>query len=211
MATTVFVIDDHTLVRQGMVRLIDAEPDMEVVGEGAGSAEALGAVQRVHPQVVVVDLEMPEVRGIELIASLKTSVPNARVLVCTMHGSYAYVAEALSRGADGYVLKSSPSRFLIEGIRRLAVGEGHIDPALQTDVIKLLQSPERRLMTTDLTVDELSALRLAAEGLSNQEIAHRTAQSVETVKLRLRRSFQKLGAADRANAVALALRRHLIQ
>jgi DNA-binding NarL/FixJ family response regulator len=211
VAIKVFVVDDHVLVRHGITRLIDLEDDLEVVGEASGSAEAVDGVRRLRPDVVLADLEMPELRGAEFIRLVKAALPAVRVLVCTMHASYAYVAEALHAGADGYVLKSSPSSFLLEGIRRVASGQGHIDPALQSDVIRLLQSPGQRAAGQDLTAQEIDALRLAAEGLGNQEIAARTGQSVETVKLRLRRSFQKLGASDRANAVALALRRNLIQ
>lgn len=210
MATTVFVVDDHTLVRKGLVQVIDAEEDLQVVGEGVGSVETLDAVRRLRPNVIVVDLEMPQIRGAEFIESAKGSDPEVRALVCTMHASHGYVSEALRRGADGYVLKSSPSHLLIDAIRSVAAGKGFIDPALQTDVIRLLQDPDQRLLSSDLTAAEIEVLRLAADGLGNQEIAERTRQSVETVKLRLRRCFQKLGAADRAHAVALALRRHLI-
>jgi DNA-binding NarL/FixJ family response regulator len=210
MSITVFVVDDHALVRQGIVQLVNSESDLTVVGDGGGSPESLDAIRRLKPQVVSLDLEMPEVRGADFIGRVQSASPTSRVLVCTMHGHYAYVAEALRCGADGYVLKSSPSSLLIEGIRRVAAGKGLIDPALQTDVIKHLQSPTVPGATQDLTAREIEVLRLAAEGMSNHEIAKRTAQSVETVKLRLRRSFQKLGAADRVNAVALAMRRHLI-
>jgi two-component system response regulator DegU len=211
MSITVFVIDDHALVRQGLVQLITLEKDLTVVGDGTGSAECVEAVRRLKPQVVTVDLEMPEMRGAELITLIRHASRSTHVLVCTMHAHYAFVAEALRCGADGYVLKSSPSELLLEGIRRVASGQGLIDPALQTDIIKHLQTAAREGASEDLTPREIEALRLAADGLSNLEIAHRTGQSVETVKLRLRRSFHKLGAADRVNAVALALRRNLIR
>lgn len=210
MAITVFVVDDHTLVRRGLVQVIDAEEDLQVVGEGVGSEETLGEVRRLRPNVIVVDLEMPQIRGAEFIESAREADPQVRALVCTMHAAHGYVSEALRRGADGYVLKSSPSHLLVDAIRSVAAGKGFIDPALQTDVIRLLQDPDQRLLSSDLTAAEIEVLRLAADGLGNQEIAERTRQSVETVKLRLRRCFQKLGAADRAHAVALALRRHLI-
>ena len=208
---TVFIVDDHALVRNGLRQIVGLEEDMEVVGEGSGSGDTLDAIHRSQPNVVVVDLEMPQIRGVDLIAMVKRASANSQALVCSMHSSYGYVGEALRRGADGYVLKSSPSSLLIEGIRRVAKGEGYIDPALQTDVLRLLHDRSQTLFDEELTLQELEALRLAAEGFGNQEIAERTRQSVETVKLRLRRSFRKLGASDRANAVALALRRGLIQ
>jgi two-component system response regulator DegU len=210
MTITVFVVDDHMLVRNGIVQVINLEEDLEVVGEGEGSAETLDVVRRLAPQVVVVDLEMPRIRGADFIERIRQYVPGIRTLVCTMHASHGYVVEALRRGADGYVLKSSPSERLVEAIRSVAAGQGFIDPALQTEVIRLLQDRDQRFLASELTAAEIEVLRLAADGLSNQEIARQTRQSVETVKLRLRRSFQKLGASDRAHAVALALRRNLI-
>lgn len=210
MPISVFVVDDHPLVRDGIIQVLKLEPDIQVVGEGTGSAEALESVRQLKPQVVLVDLEMPGIRGADFIDALRQQNLGCRILVCTMHSSHGHVAEALRRGADGYLLKTSPSGLLIEGIRTVAAGRGFIDPALQTDVIRLLQDHDQRLLATDLTAHEIDVLRLAAEGLSNHEIARRTRQSIETVKLRLRRTFQKLGAVDRANAVAVAIRRNLI-
>ncbi len=184
---------------------------MTVVGEGTGSSDAVEAIRNLQPDVLVVDLEMPGIRGVDMLEMVKRGSPHTRALVCSMHASYGYVAEALRRGAEGYVLKSSPSSLLVEGIRRVAQGHGYIDPALQTEVLRLLQDRDQSLFNEELTLKELEVLQFAAEGLGNQEIAERTRQSVETVKLRLRRSFRKLGASDRANAVALALRRSLIQ
>jgi len=210
MQITVFVVDDHALVRSGLIRVIETEEDLHVVGEGSGSAETMEAIRRLQPQVVVVDLEMPRMRGADLIERLKDVVPSCRALVCTMHSTHGYLAEALRRGATGYLLKSSPGQLLVDAIRAVASGKAFIDPALQTDVIQLLRGGEERRLAADLTAQEIEVLRLAADGCTNQEIARRTHQSIETVKLRLRRVFQKLGASDRANAVALALRRNLI-
>jgi DNA-binding NarL/FixJ family response regulator len=210
MAINVFVVDDHDLVRAGIVQLLRLEEDIEVVGDGAGSAETLDRVVRLAPDVAVVDLEMPRIRGADFIQSLKARAPAVRALACTMHASRSYVAEALRRGADGYVLKSSPSEWLVAGIRSMAAGKAYIDPALQDDVVRLVQDHDSRLLSADLTSQEAEVLRLVSEGMSNQEVAERTRQSVEAVKLRLRRCFQKLGAVDRAHAVALAMRRGLI-
>ena len=210
MGIPVFVVDDHTLVRQGLVNIIGLERDLVVVGEGTGAAETLGEIREAKPTVLVADLDMPGVRGGDFIAMAKQALPSLRALACTMHASYGYVAEAFKRGADGYVLKSSPSELLIEGIRALADGRGFIDPALQKEVVRLVQEPNRRVPTMDLTAQEIRVLGLAAEGLTNQQIAARVGESGESVKLRLRRCFGKLGATDRASAVAAAVRRGLI-
>jgi DNA-binding NarL/FixJ family response regulator len=209
--TSVFVIDDHALVRSGVRQVLSLEADLEVVGEGAGTSDTIEAIRQTQPAVVLLDLEMPGIRGVDMIEGIKDVSPKSEVLVCSMHASYGYVAEAFRRGADGYVLKSSPSELLIDGIRRVSRGDGYIDPALQTEVLRLLHDREQAVFNDELTLQELEVLRFAADGLGNQEIAGRTHQSVETVKLRLRRCFRKLGAADRANAVALALRRSLIR
>jgi DNA-binding NarL/FixJ family response regulator len=211
MAVTVFVVDDHELVRNAVARVINLEEDLQVIGEGSGSAETLEAIRRQRPRVVVVDLEMPTMRGADLIGQVRDALPKVRTLVCSMHASYGYVSEALRRGADGYVLKSSPAALLLEGIRTVAAGNAFIDPALQSDVLRLVQAPIRGAGSHELSARELEALQLVAEGLSNDEIAQRTHQSLETVKLRMRGAFRKLGATDRSHAVALAMRQNLIQ
>ncbi|MFQ5665058.1 MAG: response regulator [Candidatus Binatia bacterium] len=211
MAITVFVVDDHLMVRQAIAQVINLEEDIEVTGEGSGTPETADAIRRAQPKVVIVDLEMPVIRGADFIAMVKDRASKVRTLVCSMHESYGYVAEALRRGADGYVLKSSPSTMLLEGIRTVASGKGFIDPALQSDVLRLVQSSGQGPALKELNPRELETLRLVAEGFSNQEIAQRTQQSLETVKLRIRRTFLKLGATDRTHAVALALRQKLIQ
>lgn len=207
----VFIVDDHALVRSGLRQIVELEQDLSVVGEGSGAAATIDTLRVASADVAVVDLEMPGIRGVDIIAAIKRDSPQTHALVCSMHASYGYVAEALRRGAEGYVLKSSPSGLLIEGIRRVAQGLGYIDPALQNEVLRLLQDPEQALFNDELTRQELEVLTLAADGLGNIEIGERTHQSVETVKLLLRRSFRKLGANDRASAVALALRRSLIR
>ncbi len=210
MLTRVFIVDDHALVRSGMRQIVDMEEDLQVIGEGDGTAETLREILAQPPDVLLVDLEMPGIRGVDMIEAVRRG-SRSHIIVCSMHASYGWVAEALQRGAEGYVLKSSPSALLIEGIRRVAHGNGYIDPALQSEVLRLLHDRDQNLVREELTLPELEVLQLAAEGLGNHDIATRTHQSVETVKLRLRRSFRKLGASDRANAVAVALRRSLIQ
>jgi two-component system response regulator DegU len=210
MPTSVFVVDDHELVRTGIIRLLEMEKDIRLLGEGPGSAEVLDAIVRLGPDVAVVDLEMPQIRGADFIRSIKNRAPRIRVVACTMHASRGYVAEALRSGADGYVLKSSPSDWLVACIRSVSGGKAYVDPALQDDIVRLVQDGETQILQTDLTAQETEVLRLVAEGCTNQEIAQQTHQSIESVKLRLRRCFHKLGAGDRAQAVAVAVRRNLI-
>jgi DNA-binding NarL/FixJ family response regulator len=210
MAITVFVVDDHELVRKGIVQLLRLEKDLRVVGEGSGTLETFETVIRQEPNVAVVDLEMPQIRGADFIQSLKRRAAEIKVLACTMHSSRGYLSEALRAGAEGYVLKSSPSDWLVAGIRSVSTGKAYVDPSLQDEMVRLVQDRDSQAMQFDLTAQELEVLRLVADGLTNQEIAAQMHHSLESVKLRLRRSFQKLGANDRAHAVAVAVRRSLI-
>jgi DNA-binding NarL/FixJ family response regulator len=207
---TVFVVDDHILVREGLTNVINLAPDLQVVADGNGDAETLRVLTRSTARVLVIDLEMPSIRGPTFIAMAKEAMPELGVVACTMHGSYGYLSEALGHGATGYVLKSSSSDLLIEAIRAAAAGRGFIDPALQGEVVRLVQGKIANSAAPNLTSMELRVLRFAADGLTNPEIGVRVGQSVESVKLRLRRAFRKLGAKDRASAVASAIRRGLI-
>lgn len=209
-AITVFVVDDHHLVREGIADVIGQQPDIVATGSGAGNAETLRAVTAARPRVLVVDLEMPAIRGPSFIAMARDALPELRVVVCTMHASSGYVSDALGHGANGYVLKSSSVDALIGAIRAVAAGQAYIDPALQDHVVRLVQTHLTGKGEQNLTAVELQVLRFAADGLTNPEIAARIGQSVETVKLRLRWTFRKLGARDRASAVAGAIRRGLI-
>jgi len=209
-AITVYVVDDHALVREGLINIVNLEPDLQVIGSGTGSAETVAELKRLRPRVLVTDLEMPAIRGADLIALAREALPALRVIACSMHASYGYISEALQRGPEGYVLKTSPGDLLVQAIRSVAAGQGFIDPVLQADVVRLVQSPRRSGPEAELTAQELQVIRLAAEGLTNQKIAARVGHSVESVKLRLRSSFRKLGAKDRASAVAAAIRRGLI-
>jgi DNA-binding NarL/FixJ family response regulator len=210
MSIAVFVVDDHELVRKGIVQLLRLEKDLDVLGEGSGTLETLETIVRRPPDVAVVDLEMPQIRGADFIQSLKRRNAGIKVLACTMHASRGYLSEALRAGAEGYVLKSSPADWLVAGIRSVVAGRAYVDPSLQDEMVRLVQDRDTRAVERDLTAQELEVLRLVADGLTNHEIAQQTHQSLESVKLRLRRSFHKLGANDRAQAVAVAVRRSLI-
>ena len=207
---TVFVVDDHSLVREGLIKVINLAPDLRVVADGNGDAKTLQTLARTNPRVLVVDLEMPSIRGPSFIAMAKEALPELGIVACTMHGSYGYISEALGSGASGYVLKSSSSDLLLEAIRAAAAGRGFIDPALQGEVVRLVQRKAGGGADPNLTAMELRVLRDAAEGLTNPQIAARIGQSVESVKLHLRGAFRKLGAKDRASAVAQAIRRGLM-
>ena len=204
---SVFVIDDHEMVRRAMADYIGRAAGFAVTGDGAGDRATLDLVREQHPAVVVIDMEMPSISGAQFIAYLKAEPEAPRVLVCSMHDAATYVSEAFRRGADGYILKRSPLPSLLEALRRVAAGEGYIDPSLHVDVINRFRAA---MAEGALTGEELDVLRLAAQGRNNEQIAERLNASVETVKHRLRRAFRKLGASDRAHAVAIALTQKLL-
>lgn len=204
---TVFVVDDHEMVRRAMGDYIDRADGFALAGDGPGDLETLRAVRTARPAVVTIDMEMPSISGAQFIDYLKVEADGPRVLVCSMHGAAAYVTDAFRRGADGYILKRSPLPSLLEALRRVASGEGYIDPGLHVDVISRFRAA---LAAGALTGDELDTLRLASQGQNNEQIAERLGTSVETIKHRLRRVFRKLGASDRAHAVAIALTQKLL-
>jgi DNA-binding NarL/FixJ family response regulator len=204
---TVFVIDDHEMVRRAMADYISRAAGFELLGDGAGDQSTLEAVRQRRPAVVILDMEMPSISGAQFMDYLKHQPDGPKVLVCSMHESVAYVSEAFRRGADGYILKRSPLGWLLEALRRVATGDGYIDPGLHVDVISQFRAA---VAEGGLTVEELDVLRLASQGRNNEQIAERLGTSVETVKHRLRRVFRKLGAADRAHAVAIALKQRML-
>jgi DNA-binding NarL/FixJ family response regulator len=204
---TVFVIDDHEMVRHAMADYIGRAQGFELVGDGAGDQRTLETVRKRRPAVVTLDMEMPSISGAQFMEYLKHETDGPRILVCSMHESAAYVSEAFRRGADGYILKRSPLSWLLDALQRVARGEGYIDPGLHVDVISQFRAA---VAAGELSVEELDALRLAAQGHNNDQIAARLGASVETVKHRLRRAFRKLGATDRAHAVAIALKQQLL-
>jgi DNA-binding NarL/FixJ family response regulator len=204
---TVFVIDDHEMVRRAMADYIGRADGFTMLGDGTGDRATLDAVRRGRPDVVTMDMEMPSISGAQFIEYLRVEPPGPRVLVCSMHDAATYVTEAFRRGADGYILKRSPLPSLLDALRRVVAGEGYIDPGLHVDVINRFRAA---LAEGALTGEELDVVRLAAQGRNNDQIAERLGTSVETVKHRLRRAFRKLGANDRAHAVAIALTQKLL-
>jgi len=204
---SVFVVDDHEMVRRAMADYIGRADGFAMLGDGPGDQATLAAVRERRPAVVTLDMEMPSISGAQFIEYLKVEPEGPRVLVCSMHDAATYVTEAFRRGADGYILKRSPLPSLLEALRRVVDGDGYIDPGLHVDVIARFRAA---LSEGALTSEELDVLRLAAQGRNNEQIAERLGTSVETIKHRLRRAFRKLGASDRAHAVAIALTQKLL-
>jgi len=185
----VLVADDHPVLRSGVIGLIQAEADMRVVAEAGDGRAAVEAFRASHPDVVVMDLQMPQMDGVEAIVAIRAQAPQARIIVLTMHAGDVQAVRALKSGAAGFVVKSSLRRELIDAIR--LVHAKHIGDET-------------------LSERELAVLALVAEGTPNRGIAVQLAMSEETVKGHMKRILAKLSAQDRTHAVAIAIRRGML-
>ncbi|GAA0689938.1 response regulator transcription factor [Streptomyces thermocarboxydus] len=211
------VCDDQTLVRTGLVTIIDAQPDMEVAGECGDGRAAVDLAEKVRPDVVVMDVRMPVLDGIEatrLLAGSGVQDP-VKVLVVTTFNLDEYVYEALRAGASGFLLKDAPPDRLLHGIRTVASGAALLDPEVTRQLVgryasRIRPSEDGGDRQIPLTPRELEVLRLIADGLSNSEIAAALVISQETVKTFVSRILSKLHLRDRVQAVVYAYRRGLV-
>jgi DNA-binding NarL/FixJ family response regulator len=211
----VLLADDQTLVRDGFRSILEREPDIEVVGEAGDGREAVEAARRLRPGVVLMDIRMPTMDGLEATRRLSADPDPPRVLVVTTFDRDEYVYEALKAGASGFLLKDVRSGQLTEAIRTVAAGESLLSPAITRRLIEDYvrrpppgQSPSQLAL---LTGRELEVLRLVARGLSNQEIAATLVVSEHTARTHVGNILSKLGLRDRVQAVVLAYECGLVQ
>jgi two-component system, NarL family, response regulator NreC len=202
----ILLIDDHAVLRSGMRHLIEAEPDMEVVGEGDDGAAVPGLVEQLRPDIVVLDLSMPKVGGAEAVRSLKAAGAECKVLVLTVQEDRSYVRELLEAGALGYMLKRAAAEELIQAIRAIAAGSVYVDSRLASKLISSLveKGPAVLALRERLTAREEDVLRLIAEGFSIKEIAGMMEISVKTVETYKARASEKLGLRSRVDIVRVA-------
>jgi two-component system response regulator DevR len=205
----VFVVDDHPMVREGLRSLLDDE-GIEVVGEAASAAEALREVRRVVPDVLLLDVELPDRDGLSALTELKSAAPGVSVLVVTMHAERGFVRRAIEGGAAGYVLKGAGRRELLSAVRAVRAGGSVVDPALLRDLAGPGAVHARSLPGESLSPLELDVLRGIADGLTNREIAERMRWSVATAKKYVQRVLDKMGVTDRTQAAVAALRARLL-
>ncbi|MDQ3510766.1 MAG: response regulator transcription factor [Pseudomonadota bacterium] len=208
----VLIADDHTLVRESLVGLLQAEDDMQVVAQAADGVEALEKAAETLPDIIVTDLTMPGLNGIEIVRRLCKSLPDTRVLVLTMHQEGEYVLQAVRAGAAGYLVKDSASSELIAAVRSLHAGRGYFGPQAAAALAEQLKHPER--VVDDpygrLTPREREAFHLIAEGLTTKEIARKLDISAKTAENHRSRVMAKLGVRNTAELVRYALRRGLL-
>ncbi|SFK48746.1 DNA-binding response regulator, NarL/FixJ family, contains REC and HTH domains [Sphingomonas sp. NFR04] len=200
----ILLVDDHMLLREGVRAVVSTQTDMEIIGEASGGAEAIEAYARLQPDLVLMDLQMADMSGLDAITAIRATSPHARIIVLTTYSGDGRAIKALRAGAMGYLLKASLRNQLLEAIRSVHHGGKHLDASVATAIAL-------HVLDEDLTEREVSVLTLAAWGNSNKQIAARLELSEETVKGHMKALFAKLGANDRTHAVTIAAKRGLIE
>ena len=210
--TRVVLADDHTLVRSGIRRILEAQPGFEVVGEAGDGTEALALVRATSPDVVVLDLNMPGTGGLEVLPALKAAHPAMKVVVVTMHAGREYVARAMKGGADAYLLKDSAVQDLVAAVEAVLAGRSYFSPSIQALMAELLRGevPAAARGTT-LTDREREVLAWLARGLSSKEVAQRLDISVRTVETHRANLMHKLGVKSVALLIQVAIREGIIE
>jgi NarL family two-component system response regulator LiaR len=206
----VLVVDDHVVVRKGIHALLATEPDVEVVGEAENGREAVAEAERLQPDVILMDLVMPEMDGIEAIHRITTRQPEARILVLTSFAADDKVLPAIKAGALGYLLKDSGPEELVDAIHQVQRGESSLHPAIARKLLQELSRPSDRPPAPEsLTEREVEVLQLVARGRSNREIAEELTISEATARTHVSNILSKLHLASRTQAVLYALREGL--
>lgn len=206
MKIRVLLAEDHETVRQGLKLLINRQPDMEVIGEAGDGRAAVDQATTLQPNVVVVDISMPDMNGLAATRSIRDALPSTAVVALTRYADDAYVQELLHAGALGYVLKQSPSSELVDAVRAAASGRRHLDRSLAARVAgTMLNARGRRPAPSPITERETEVLRLMALGHSNKDIAASLDLSVKTIEVHKSNAMRKLGLGGRADVVRYAL------
>ena len=208
----VLLADDHAMFRQGLKSLLESEPDIRVIGEASSGRDAVRYAADTKPDVIVMDIQMPELDGVKATQSILEINPTANVIILTMYRQDSYVFEAVKAGARGYLLKDVDATVLIDAIRRVTEGETLLDPEMAQSVLEDFRVKKESLPDEkrgDLTEREAAILRLLAQGSSNQEIALKLNISEKTVRNRLSEIFAKLQLNNRTQAALYAIREGL--
>jgi DNA-binding NarL/FixJ family response regulator len=209
----VLICDDQEVVREGLRAILGSVPGLDVVGVAANGAEAVEAVGKLLPDVVLMDLNMPIKNGVQATREIVSSYPDVKVLVLTTYDAEEWVVDAIRAGADGYMLKDAPRDQLVGAIKGTAAGKTHVDPGVAGDLLAMVASSDAGPATTvgdNLTQRELDVLRLVGQGMSNGEIAERLFLSEGTVRNYVSAVLAKLQVADRTQAAVLAVKHGLV-
>lgn len=212
MAVNVMLADDHSLVREGLKSLLELEGDIKVIAEAVDGTDCLSKLETVSPDVLLLDINMPVMNGLDVLKKLKDNRSNVKVLVLTVHNEIEYLMKAVDIGIDGYVLKDSESSELKKAIFTIAEGETYIQPSLIPQLnSKRIEKDKDGAKIDNLTRRELEVLKLLAVGKYNKEIAEELDISERTVKNHVSNIFKKIDVTDRTQAAVFAIRNNLIE
>jgi DNA-binding NarL/FixJ family response regulator len=206
VATRVFLLDDHEVVRRGVRELLEAETDMEIVGEAGTAEEALSRIPATAPEVAILDVRLPDGDGVEVCREIRSLHPEVACIMLTSYSDDDAVYAAIMAGASGYLLKQVRGTDLIEGVRRVARGESLLDPAVTARVLDRIRHRDEVDELATLSNQEQTILELIAEGLTNRQIGERMFLAEKTVKNYVSNMLGKLGMSRRAEAAAYAAR-----
>jgi len=199
----VFCVDDHPLLREGIATLINNQPDMVVVGQASTGREAIQGFREHQPDIALMDIRLPEMSGIDAVIAIRKEFPEARIIMLTTSEGDVEIQRALEAGARGYMLKSMPPKELVEAVRQVHAGKKRIPPEIAAHLAEHYSDEA-------ITAREIEVLQQIAGGNRNRDIAEKLFISEETVKVHIKHIMEKLGASDRTQAVAIAVRRGII-
>ncbi|MFC7371716.1 response regulator [Fictibacillus iocasae] len=208
---SIMIVDDHAILRDGLKTIFALEEDMTVAGEAISAEDAIVQMPAVAPDVVIMDINLPGMNGVEAAEVLKRKYPSTKVLVLTMYNHDEYLLAALKAGADGYLLKDAPSEQVVDAVKAVYKGESILTPSMTKKLVNLhLQSSKVKREENDLTDREQEVLIGLVEGLSNKEIAEKLFISDKTVKIHVSKIFKKLNVKSRSQAVIYAVQNQLV-
>jgi len=200
----VFSVDDHALLREGIATIINSQPDMVLVSQASGGQEAIQQYRELMPDITLMDLRLPDLSGIDALIAIRTEFPDARIIMLTTFEGDVEIQRALEAGARGYLLKNMPPSELVQVIRQVHAGKKRVPPEIAAHLAE-------HMSDESLTAREVEVLQQVAGGNRNKDIADRLFISEETVKVHVKHIMDKLGAKDRTQAIAIAVRRGIIQ
>lgn len=207
----VLIADDHSMVREGLKQLIELEEDIDVIGQAGDGHQVINLVHELNPDVLLLDINMPVMNGLEVLEVLKNENSNTKILILTIHNEIEYLYKAVEIGVNGYVLKDSESDVLIKAIRSINKGESYIQPNMASLLFKKINGElDNQVKHSKLTKREIEVLKLITQGLLNKEIADLLCISEKTVKNHVSNIFKKIEVSDRTQAAVYAIKNNIV-
>lgn len=209
----VVIADDHHMVREGIKQLLELEGDITVIGEAGDGVNCLQVIEEMKPEVVLLDINMPQMNGLQVLQKLRENNCQSRILILTIHNEVEYLSKAIDIGVDGYILKDSESDVLRKAIYAVYKGETYIQSELATVLKQKMENDDKSSLPEDnlLTKREMEVLRLLTEGLFNKEIAYHLSISEKTVKNHVSNIFKKISVSDRTQAAVYAIKNNIVE